>query len=289
MRKGAGWLINIFQITQGSRMKKISLIAFTVGYVLSSCGNLTPEEAVVASISKVQYEKLRQDNQKFLGELSAGIVQAMLMADTANITDTFLLETDHLGFSPVVGTHTNDGEVNKEFNAIWVGSYAHGLPLAEGMTEDYFRSECYLNLQKVNGGKTAEEYGLGDNDERAWPTSYAFVEAMKQLRYVVVIHPKSFTAGALYLSSQTFEAASLDGVMMIYDLKENRICGAKEIHTTGPESISYSFDAPSSNNGYKDKADDAAVYEFEKENREGLFRNTLLELGSLANAAEFSN
>ena len=270
-------------------MRHVLIFIIAASLTLSSCGDSTNEKTPFSAINKSEYEKFRMSNQKMLDDLSAGIVQAMLMADTAQITDTFLLATSHLGFSPVVGTHTDDGEVNKDFNALWVGSYAHGLPLPDGMEQDYFRSECYLNLQFVKGGKTAEEYGLGDTDDRAWPTSYAFVEAMKQLRYVVVIHPKSFTAGALYVSSQTFEAASLDGVMMIYDLKEKRICGAKEIHTSGPESISYSFDAPSSNNGYKDKADDAAVYEFEKENRESLFRNTLLRLGSLANAAEFSN
>lgn len=270
-------------------MKDIALCLVVCCFVFAGCSSSFVDQQVSPITSKAEYEKFRQDNQKFLDDLSVGIVQAMLMADTAQITDTFLLATSHLGFSPVVGTHTDDGEVNKDFNALWVGSYAHGLPLPDGMEQDYFRSECYLNLQFVKGGKTAEEYGLGDTDDRAWPTSYAFVEAMKQLRYVVVIHPKSFTAGALYVSSQTFEAASLSGVMMIYDLKEKRICGAKEIHTSGPESISYSFDAPSSNNGYKDKADDAAVYEFEKENRESLFRNTLLQLGSMANAAEFSN
>ncbi len=270
-------------------MKNIPLYLVVYCFLFAGCSSSSVDEQVSQMTSKAEYEKFRQDNQKFLDDLSAGIVQAMLMADTAQITDTFLLATSHLGFLPVVGTHTDDGEVNKEFNALWVGSYAHGLPLAEGMNVDYFRSECYLNLQCVKGGKTAEEYGLGDTDDRAWPTSYAFVEAMKQLRYVVVIHPKTFTPGILYVSSQTFESASLNGVMMIYDLKEKRICGAKEIHTTGPESISYSFDAPSLNNGYTDKADEAAVYEFEKENRESLFRNTLLKLGSLANAAEFSN
>lgn len=270
-------------------MKNIALYLVVCCFVFAGCSSSSVDQQVSQITSKAEYEKFRQDNQKFLDDLSVGIVQAMLMADTAQITDTFLLASNHLGFLPVVGTHTDDGEVNKEFNALWVGSYAHGLPLPEGMKEDYFRSECYLNLQKVNGGKTAEEYGLGDNDERAWPTSYAFVEAMKQLRYVVVVHPQTFIPGMLYLSSQTFEPAAIGGVMMIYDLKEKRICGAKKIEATGPESISYSFDEPSSDNGYKDKADDAAAYEFEKENREGLFRNTLLQLGSLANAAEFSN
>lgn len=271
-------------------MKNFVLIILIAASAISTgCCSPDEEEQVVRSIGKSDYEKFRLENQKMLDDLSAGIVQAMLTADTAAITDTFLLETKHLGFSPVMGTHTNEGEADPEFNAIWVGSYAHGMPMPDGMKEDYFRSSCYLNLKHVKEGKTPEEYGLGDSDSRAFSTGYAFVEAMKQLRYVVVIHPRQFSAGNLYVSSKTFEPAQLDGVLMIYDLKERKSCGAKLVKTSGPESISYIFDAPSNGNGYSDKEDQAAVYEFEKENREALFRNTMITLGTLANAAEFTN
>ena len=266
-------------------MKNISILVLS-SIFLFSCGTSSTNEEVKNKITKEDYTKFRNENQRMLDDLSASIVQAMLMADTVEITDTFLLTTKHLGFTPVMGTHTEEGSPDSAFNAIWVGSYAHGLPLPEGMKEDYFKSECLLNLRDVKEGKTPDEYGLGEGDSRSYSTGYAFVQAMKQLQYVVVVHPLSFTAGAVYMSSRTFDPAVLDAVIMIYDVKNKKVCGARKVHVSGPQEISYSFDAPSTGNGYADKEDQAALYKFEIENRDVVFRNTMKTLGALIDPAE---
>jgi hypothetical protein len=260
-------------------MNKFAAVLILVAIMFCSCETPPPTEESL-SMTKEDYQNLLRDKKTLIESLYAAINSAMLMADTAPITDSFFISESSLGFNAVIGTHTNNADPDSSFNAVFVSSYNAGLPLPEGMTTDWFESSVYSDLISCKNGGTAKSYGLFENDERLWSTSYAFVQSLTQLRYVVVVHPVQFNAGALYTSRETFDPSSMQGVLMIYDIKEKRICGAKKIQVEGPQNISYSYDAPSSQNGWKDKSDDAAKNKFETENRDTLVGNTFRVLES---------
>lgn len=261
-------------------MKKIFLVT---GFALATFVSCAPPEEVVEekpAVTQQDFNQQLKDKKQFIESIYAAINSAMLMADTAKITDTFLIQETTLGFYPILGTHTNEAIPDSNFNAVMVTSYQAGLPLPEGMKTDWFRSGVFTDITDLKGGKPMSSLVMNDTDPRLWSTSFAFINALQQLRYVVVVHPLQFSAGALYASNETFEPASMEGVLMIYDLKEKRICGAKKIQVEGPQSISYSYDAASSENGWKDKSGDAAAYKFETENRDSLVGNTFRVLES---------
>ncbi len=260
-------------------MGKLFAAILIITLSLCSCDSQQPDQEV-STITAQDFNNLLRDKKSIIESLYAAINSAMLMADTTPITDTFLINESALGFNAVIGTHTNEGEPDSAFNAVFVSSYTAGLPLPEGMKSDWFKSDVYSDLVNCKNGKAPESYGLYENDSRLWSTSCAFLQSLSQLRYIVVVHPLQFSAGALYASSETFEPASMEGVLMIYDIKEKKICGAKKIQVEGPQNISYSYDAPSSENGWKDKSEGAATYKFETENRDSLVGNTFRVLES---------
>lgn len=261
-------------------MKRILLAA---GFALATIVSCAPPVEVVEekpAVTQQDFNQQLKDKKQFVESLYAAINSAMLMADTAKITDTFQIQESTLGFYPILGTHTTAAIPDSNFNAVMVTSYQAGLPLPEGMKTDWFRSGVFTDITDLKGGKPMSSLVMNDTDPRLWSTSFAFVNALQQLRYVVVVHPLQFSAGALYASSETFEPASMEGVLMIYDIKEKKICGAKKFQVKGPQNISYSYDAPSSDNGWKDKSEGAATYKFETENRDSLVGNTFRVLES---------
>lgn len=261
-------------------MKKIFLVT---GLVLATIISCAPPEEVVEekpAVTQQDFNQQLKDKKQFVESIYAAINGAMLMADTAKITDTFLIQESTLGFYPILGTHTTAAIPDSNFNAVMVTSYQAGLPLPEGMKTDWFRSEVYTDIKDLKSGKPMSSLVMNDTDPRLWSTSFAFINALQQLRYIIVVHPVKFFAGDLPKGSDTFDPAAMEAVMMIYDLKDQRICGAKKIQVEGPQSISYSYDAASSENGWKDKSDDAAAYKFETENCDSLVGNTFRVLES---------
>lgn len=260
-------------------MYRIAASVFFLAIAFLSC-ETPPAAEATRTITEQDYKNLLRDKKTLIESLYAAINSAMLMADTAPVTDSFSITESTLGFNAVIGTHTNEADPDSAFNAVFVSSYSAGLPMPDGMQSDWFKSNVYSDLISCKNGGATESYNLTQGDSRLWSTSYAFVQALDQLRYIVVVHPVQFNAGALYTSSETFDPASMQGVLMIYDIKEKRICGAKKIQVEGPQNISYSYDAPSSENGWKDKSEGAAAYKFETENRDTLVGNTFRVLES---------
>lgn len=260
-------------------MKRISLSVLIFVIAFLSCEAPQPaEESRV--ITEQDYKNLLREKKTLIESLYAAINSAMLMADTTPVTVSFAVSEVSLGFNAVIGTHTDEADPDSTFNAVFVASYSAGLPLPEGMQTDWFKSDVFADLTSCKSGGTADSYSLTPGDSRLWSTSYAFLKSLEQLRYVVVVHPVEFNAGALYASNETFDPASMTAILMIYDIKEKRICGAKKIDVQGPQNISYSYDAPSSENGWKDKSEGAAAYKFEMENRDSLVGNTFRVLES---------
>jgi hypothetical protein len=261
-------------------MKKTLLATLALPFVFISCA--PPEEVQEEKPAHTQQEfsALLKDKKQFIESLYAAINSAMLMADTATVTDTFLVSEAGLGFYPLLGTHTNAAIPDSTFNAVMVSSYAAGLPLPEGMKSDWFRSDVFVDLTDLKNGKPMSSLVMNDTDPRLWSSSFTFITALQQLRYIVVVHPVKFSAGQLSATNDTFDPADMEAVLMIYDLQEKRICGARKIYAEGPQSISYSYEAASSENGWKDKSDDAAAYKFEKENQDTLVGNTFRALES---------
>lgn len=258
------------------------VLALFCAVLLVACSNNNTENPPAKKITKADYEKLLKERNSSINELHAAILNAIAAATDAQPNDSISIGDTLLGFSPVIGTHTNEAEPYKTFNAILVASYiAEGKSLPAGMEEDWLQSDVMRDIESCKNGKPVQSFMLTEGDERLWSTGAAFVNALAQLRYVVIVHPAKFYAGVLHPGNETFETAELSGTIVIYDLKEKRVCGAKKIQVTGPETINYSYDKASSDNGWKDKSGDAAAHRFKTENREVLVRNVFDALNEI--------
>lgn len=255
---------------------KSFLLLFLIAGSLFSCGGNTSSDAS----DKESYSRKKQNEllaaRKSQISLLVESLRALqpVLAQTEE-TDSFAFELDSLDFTPVYGTHSDSGEVNPKFNAMYISSVALGGKLPEYMPEDYFVNDYFNVLSDLASAGTVSHAGLDSSDSRYWNTAIAWMMAMNQLRYVIIVEPVSYAPGSVMASSNTMDLANLQGRMYVYDLKKKTFTGAREFTMDGPDEISFSYQKASAANGWNEDPQKAAEYQFKAKTKEYIFSHTI--------------
>ena len=243
--------------------------------VFFSCGGNSSDSADKESISRKKQNELLTAKKSQISSLVENLRSIQSGLSQVEETDSFAFETDSLDFTPVYGTHSDSGEVNKNFNAIYISSVALGGKLPEFMPEDYFTNEYFSVLSDLAATGTVSHAGLDSSDSRYWNTAIAWMTAVDQLRYVIIVEPLSYTPGNVSAVTNSMDIANLQGRMYVYDLKKKTFTGAREFTMDGPDEISFSYQKASAANGWNEDPQKAAEYQFKEKTKEYILGHTI--------------
>lgn len=251
------------------------LLLFLIAGIFFSCGNNSSVTTDKESVSRKKYQDLLASKQAAIRSFVENLKGLNAGLAAVEETDSFLFETDTLDFTPVYGTHSDSGEVNKNFNTIFLSTVQLGGKLPETMEEDYFVNAYFTVLNDLAKTGTTSFDGLDSSDSRYWNTGIASMMALDQLHYVIIVDQQLYNPGTVTAFSGSMDIANLQGRMYVYDLKKKQFAGAREFTMDGPDEISFSYEKAGPSNGYNEDPQKAAEYKFKKENKDYICRHTI--------------
>lgn len=242
-------------------------------------------------IKREEYEKLFAEKENELKSTYNKLIEVLHISDTAAVTDTFLISDPKLGFQYRLDSHPDSSILEPGFNAIFLGSYAATDTLPLGMYPDYFSCKFFRCLQVLTDSLESTTLTSDVNSAYVWAQATIFINAVSQLRYVVVVRPDWFFSGDLNVDGGTFRPDGLRARILVYDLKEDRICGVKKISASGTGEFTIQYDSIPAEGKHGDITPEVnkqgvAESAFKNNNKNALITAVMATLGSHVTLSE---
>ena len=150
-------------------------------------------------------------------------------------------ESIQFGFSPVIGTLTEDPKIVSEFNAVLLSTEELGKELTENMPEHMFKSDFLSIIEGLLEGKKYFS-GIPNRDDNRFPdVANAHIEAAQQLRYVLLVDVTAYKKGSVVAVANIVYPPYMEGVILLYDLKEEHILEKRPFSIEGFETLNFQY------------------------------------------------